>query len=163
MNRSCLLCIGSYSSLSELVSKRIHSGEKDYMKYAFVIPIKDPISVSAEKLTPEIKNDIPTGEILHPGYCGEECRELLLNNIRFKKDIKDLYIIVGTEFPGCGYVTHDIVFPQGRCDKGENSRDASMREFFEEVGIKLDKSKTPVFLGFVGKKKEMSAYVYRVD
>lgn len=163
MNRSCLLCVGSKCILLDLISRRTESGEKDYMKYVFAIPMKDSVSLSAIRLTPEMQNImLPKDEFLHPGYCGEECRDLLLSNPEFKND-KDLYAIVGIESPGCGYTTYDIVFPQGRCYKGENSRDTSIREFYEESGIKLDTSKIPLFLGFVGKRKEMSVYAYRVD
>lgn len=161
--RSCLLCVGSQSVLLDLISKRINSGEKDYMKYVFAIPMKDPVSVSAIRLTPEMQKAfvVPSNEFLHPGYYGEESRELLISHPEFKNE-KDLYAIVGIEAPGCGYTTYDLVFPQGRCDRNENSRDASMREFSEESGIKLDTSKIPLFLGFVGKRKEMNVYAYRV-
>lgn len=163
MDRSCLLCIGSQLALNDLILKRIDSGEKDYMKQAFAIPMKDSVSVSALRLTPEMQKYMPKDEFLHPGYCGEECRDLLISNPEFKNEKDNLYAIVGIESPGCGYTTYDIVFPQGRTDKGENSRDASMREFMEETGIKIDTSKTPLFLGFVGRRKEMSVYAYRID
>lgn len=162
MDRSCLLCVGSQSVLTDLISKRTDSGEKDYMKYVFAIPMKDSVSVSALRLTPEMQKIMPKDEFLHPGYCGEECRDLLLANVAFKNE-KDLFAIVGIEEPGCGYTTYDIVFPQGRTDRGENSRDASMREFSEETGIKIDTSRHPLFLGFVGKRKEMSVYAYKVN
>jgi len=161
MDRSCLLCIGTQSELEYLISKRTNSGEKDYMKHVFAIPMRDSVSVSALRLTPKMYNIIPDEEFLHPGYCGEECRELFVSNVEFKNE-KDLFAIVGIEAPGYGYTTYDIVFPQGRTNWGENSRDASMREFFEETGIKIDTSKDPLFMGFVGKKKEMSLYCYRI-
>lgn len=161
MDRSCLLCVGSKSNLQDLISKRIDSGKKDFMKYAFAISMDESVSVSALRLTPEMKKIMPDNEFLHPGYCGEECRDLLIRNMDFKKE-KNLYAIVGIESPGCGYFTYDIVFPQGRCDYRENSRDTAMREFHEETGISLDNSKRPQFLGLVGKKREMSVYVYHV-
>jgi hypothetical protein len=162
MDRSCLLCVGRQSVLKDLIRKRIDSGENDYMKYAFAIPVKDTVSVSALRLTPEMRNImLPIDEFLHPGYCGEECRDLLLSHSEFRND-NDLYVIVGIESPGCGYTTYDLVFPQGRTDRGENSRDASMREFSEETGIDIKATRHPLFLGFVGKKKEMSVYAYRV-
>ena len=162
MNRSCLLYVGRKSVLMESIKKRVDSGKKDYMKHVFAIPISDSVSVSALRLTPEMKKIMPPEEFLHPGYCGEECRDLLISNPSFKNDT-DLFVIVGIECPGCGYNTYDIVFPQGRKDRGENSRDASMREFSEETGIRLDTSRQPIFLGFVGKRKEMSVYAYRID
>lgn len=159
MDRSCLLCVGKQQALSDLIAKRVNSGEKDYMKYVFAIPMKDTVSVSALVLTPEMQKIMPDGEFLHPGYMGEECRDLLLSHPAFKNE-KDMFAIVGIEEPGCGYYTYDTVFPQGRCNWGENSRDTSMREFSEETGIKLDKSRMPLFLGFTGKKREMSVYAY---
>lgn len=159
MERSCLICVGTENVLRDLISNRKHSGKNDYMKYLFAIPMDISVSESALKLTPEVKHIMPKDEFLHPGYCGEICRDLLINNPEFKGE-KDLFSIVGIEEPGCGYDNYDIVFPQGRTDRGENSRDASMREFMEETGIKIDTSRHPTFLGFVGKRKEMSVYCY---
>lgn len=159
MDRACLLCVGTKDSLENLIATRQHSGKKDYMKYLFSIPIKDNVAVSAIRLTPSVDFLLPLKEILHPGYCGEECRNLLVD-----LGVADQFVICGIESPGCGYVTYDIVFPQGRCEKGESSRDAAVREFGEETGIKLDSSsKNITFLGFVGKRKEMSVYSYKVD
>ncbi len=159
MDRACLLCTGTKKSLGELINVRQDSKEKDYMKYLFSIPIKDCVTVSALRLTPEVNHILPSKEFLHPGYCGEECRDLLVNS-----GMTDKFVICGIESPGCGYTTYDIVFPQGRCEKGESSRDAAIREFIEETGIKLDsKSKNIYFLGFVGKRKEMSVYMYKID
>jgi hypothetical protein len=130
------------------------------MKYLFTIPVKDLVTVSAIRLTPDMSNILPPDEFLHPGYCGEECRELLLK----AGDQSEKFVICGIEFPGCGYTTHDIVFPQGKCEKNESSRDTAIREFGEETGIKLDSSSRNIsFLGFVGKRKEMSVYMYKVD
>jgi hypothetical protein len=165
MIRSCLLCVGSYETLQKYIRNRVDSGKKDFMKYVFSIPLSENVSSSSLKLTPILKEILlPPNEELHPGYCGEECRDLLIQNPEFK-DYKELWTIVGIEYPapGCGYSTYDIVFPQGRMDKGENSRDASMREFSEETGIFLDTTKVPVFLGFVGKRGEMGVYAYRLD
>ena len=161
MDRSCLLCVGKKNSLEKLINSRQFSGKKDFMKYIFSIPIKDNVTVSAIRLTPSVEFLLPIKEILHPGYCGEECRELILDS---NIDVTDCHVICGIESPGCGYMTYDIVFPQGRCEKGESSRTAAIREFAEETGIKLDSfSKNITFLGFVGKKKEMSVYLYKVD
>ena len=102
MNRACLLCVGSKESLQTLVENRNHSGKKDFMNYVFEIPLNEPIYVSAENLTPQVCHIMPCDEILHPGYCGEECRSLLLSHPEFRHE-KDLYAIVGIECPGCGY------------------------------------------------------------
>lgn len=159
MDRACLLCVGSKESMDKLISTRQDSGKKDYMKHVFGIPIKDNVAVSAIRLTPSVEHLLPMKEILHPGYCGEECRNLLIDS-----GMADRFVICGIESPGCGYVTYDIVFPQGRCEKGESSREAAIREFGEETGIKFDSSsKNITFLGFVGKRKEMSVYSYRTD
>lgn len=163
MDRACLLCVGTKNSLDELIKSRQDSKENDYMKYVFSIPVKDYVSISALRLTHDVGHILPGKEFLHPGYCGEECRELLI-----KAGMIDEYVICGIESPGCGYTTYDIVFPQGRCEKGENSRDASLREFTEETGIKLDGLSTVngvkniSFLGFVGRRKEMSVYMYKI-
>jgi hypothetical protein len=160
MDRSCLLCIGYKEQLDELISTRQHSNKKDYMNYLFRIPIKDYVYQSAANLSNlvEIKSILPENETLHTGYSGEECRRLLLEN-----KLEDKWVICGIEFPGCGYLTYDIVFPQGRCEKGETSRETAIREFAEETGIQLQPSVSSIkFLGFVGVKKEMSVYMYEL-
>lgn len=158
MDRACLLCIGTLDSLHKLIETRQDSKKRDYMKHLFIIPIKDNVAISGMKLT-NVVDFLPIGEFLHPGYCGEECRDMLID-----AGFSDKFVICGVEFPGCGYMTHDIVFPQGKCENGESSRETAIREFGEETGILLDSSyKNILFLGFVGKRKEMSVYVYKVN
>lgn len=161
MDRSCLLCIGNKEHLDRLILNRQNSNKKDYMNYLYCIPIKDYVYQSALHLSKldELKGVLPENETLHTGYSGEECRRLLLEN-----KLEDKWVICGIEFPGCGYLTYDIVFPQGRCEKGETSRETAIREFMEETGIQIDySSSTNVkFLGFVGVKKEMSVYMYEI-
>ena len=158
MDRACLLCVGTKDSLRKLIETRIDSHKKDYMKRVFIIPIKDSVTVSAIRLTPEVNDFLPQNEFLHPGYCGEECRDMLV-----EAGLHNRFVICGIESPGYGYTTYDIVFPQGKCEKGESSRDTAIREFSEETGIILDTSSNIFFLGFVGKRKEMSVYMYKVD
>lgn len=157
MDRSCLLCVGTKKTLNGLISSRQDSKKKDYMKCVFGIPIKDCVTLSAIRLTPEIEF-LPSDEILHAGYCGEECRDMLVD-----VGMSDLFVICGIESPGCGYTTYDIVFPQGRCEKGESPRDTAIREFMEETGIRPDSFRNTIFLGFVGRRKEMSVYMCIVD
>lgn len=157
MDRACLLCVGSKESLQRLINSRQDSGKKDYMKYLFIIPLQDSVAVSAIRLMNNLQQGIvPTNEFLHPGYGGEECRDMLV-----KLGLGDKYVLCGIESPGCGYTTYDIVFPQGRCEKGESPRDAATREFTEETGIKVESS--IIFIGFTGKRKEMSVYLYVVN
>ncbi len=158
MNRAALLCIGTKEILEKMIETRQHSGKRDYMKQLFSIPLKDYVAISALKCTPFSRKIVPENYYLNPGYCGEECRELLLKTY---PETKSLYIICGIESPGFGYTTYDIVFPQGRCEKGENSRTTALREFTEETGIKLDHTRIVPFLGTVGKHKEMHVYVYK--
>lgn len=158
MERAALLLVGGKNVLDDLIKSRSHSGKNDYMKMLFAIPIKEPVYISAINVTSDAGDIVPKSEYLHPGYTGEECRELLL-----KHDLEDLYVICGIETPGYGYETYDIVFPQGRCDKGENSRDTAVREFMEETGIKIDTTKTTELLGTLGVRKEMAVYLYKAE
>jgi hypothetical protein len=157
-NRACLLCVGK-KSLKSLIESRIDSNKRDYMKHIFSIPIKEKVNDSALKLTLDMKEFLPVGEHLHAGYGGEECREMLIC-----AGLSEKYVICGMESPGCGYKTYDIVFPQGKCEKGESSRETSIREFTEETGIVLNDAMNNIFfLGFVGEKKEMKVYLYNLD
>lgn len=164
MYRSCLLCIGNKMSLDRLIVTRKDSNKRDYMKYLFSIPIKDYVCISAIRASSTVKNILPKNDFLRPGYCGEECRNLLIRN-----GFIDKYVICGIEMPGCGYTTYDIVFPQGRCEKGEDTKTAAFREFSEETGIDLYRITSTIddnrmkFLGFVGKRREMSVYAYIID
>lgn len=157
MERGCLLVVGKENKLLELIKGRKHSGKRDYMKKLFCIPIKDLVTTSALNVTPSARDLVPDSEVLHPGYCGEECRDLLIKN-----KLEDVYVICGIETPGFGYITYDIVFPQGRCEKGENSRDTAVREFMEETGIEIDPSVSTELVGALGNNKEMAIYVYKI-
>ncbi len=158
MERAALLLVGTKDRLNELIKMRRDSHKNDFMKMLFAIPIKDLVRVSALKVTPEASMIVPEREFLHPGYCGEECRELLI-----KHKLDDQYVICGIETPGYGYETYDIVFPQGRCEKGENSRDTAVREFIEETGIPIDTTKPTELLGTLGDRGEMAVYLYREE
>ena len=160
MKRSCLLCVGSIDSIKTLMDSRINSHKGDYMSYLFSIPIKDNICVSAVRLTPVVSHCLPPGEVLHPGYCGEECLDLLM-----EAGFSNKFVICGLESPNCNcdFTTYDIVFPQGKCERDEHPRDAAIREFSEETGIPLSIYTYITFLGVVGKYKEMSVYVLVLD
>ena len=195
MERSCLLVVGKKDVLDKLISERVDSKQRDYMKQVYSIPINQTVADSAIELTPTVKKcdnvvafngrRLMEDEILYPGYCGEDCRRFLLD-----AGLSDYYVIVGTECPGFGYKTFDIVFPQGRCERGEVSSTTAVREFMEETGIKLDNitfdeveykkgttsssilsnDREPkinvlrhiTLLGFTGVRKEMSVYLYKV-
>jgi hypothetical protein len=193
MERSCLLVVGKKDVLDRLINERVDSKQKDYMKQVYSIPINKTVAESAIELTSTVKKcdnvvafngrRMNEDEILYPGYCGEECRRFLLD-----AGLSEYYTIAGVESPGFGWKTFDIVFPQGRCEKGEVSSTTAVREFMEETGIKLDnikfdeveykKGNTPTsggggepkinvlrhitLLGFVGVRKEMSVYLYKV-
>jgi hypothetical protein len=157
-NRACLLCVGK-KSLHSLIESRIDSNKKDYMKHIFSIPIKEKVSDSALNITFNMKKFLPEDEYLHAGYGGEECRDMLVC-----AGLSEKYVICGIESPGCGYKTYDIVFPQGKCEKGESSKETAVREFGEETGIVLkDDLHTIFFLGFAGDRKEMKVYLYNID
>ena len=161
MDRSCLLCIGDKSILERIIQLREDSKKRDYMKYVFCIPVSKYVEQSAIDISgiEEIKNILPENEILHTGYCGEECRKLLLTY-----NLQDKWVICGIEFPGCGYLNYDIVFPQGRSEKGETSRETAIREFIEETGIFIEPRSSEIkFLGFVVYKKELSVYMYELN
>lgn len=156
MTRSCLLCVGTKDSLEKLIRFRRASDKKDYMKFVFSIPVNEDISVSAEKLSP--RSDLPQDEVLHTGYCGDECMSMLN-----RKGFENKFVICGVEGPSRDYPTHDLVFPQGRTERGETAREAAVREFFEETGIKVDNTSSIRLLGFTGKEKEMSVFVCTVQ
>ena len=121
------------------------------------------IGTKEKLLTDKVKNMVflPPGVILKPGYCGEKCRSLLINRmIEHKYDISNYFVVCGIEFPGNGYPTHDIVFPQGRKERNEFPSMTAIREFIEETGIYLDFEKKIEFLGLVGRNNEMGVYVY---
>ena len=159
MERSCLLCVGSENILNTLIKNRQDSNKRDYMQRLFCIPIQDYVCVSAFRLTHCVSDILPENQFLHAGYCGEECRKLLID-----KGLNNEYVICGLETPGCGYTTYDLVFPQGRCEKGERSKDAAVREFIEETGIYINPTDNELkFLGFIGKRKEMSIYLYLIE
>ena len=161
MLRSCLLCVGTKDRLKTLIDNRENSGARDYMKNLFCISCEYTVEYSCILFTPNFKELLPKNEILHPGYCGEECRNILIENGH-----EDKYVICGIECPGydSGYKTFDIVFPQGKCEKNESQKLASMREFQEETGINISiYEKQLKFGGFVGRKKEMAVWICSLE
>jgi len=139
------------------------------MKLLVPLPIYDKVQYACNKCRKYISAYfIPRGEGLYVGYCGEQCRQLLVE----KGVDPNQYVIAGLESPGDReyFRTYDLVFPQGgydeHCDDGTLEKTA-LREFYEETGISLSRKKDgqpiPIaFLGTVGKRRPMAVYIYQI-